>query len=55
MAQIGESFMRVSGDLQALKDHFEGKKVVEWSFLEDMALKKASSSTEFQCLLKSKG
>ena len=54
-AQIGEVFIKVSGNVKALYEYFEGKKVVEWTSLEDMALKKATNSIEYQCLLKTKG
>jgi hypothetical protein len=54
-AQIGEIFLKVSGDLVALREYFEGKKVIEWSYMEDLTLKKPANSTEFQCLLKLKG
>ena len=30
--------MRVSGDIQAVKDYLQGKRVVEWTYLEDIAL-----------------
>lgn len=54
-AQIGEVFLKVSGDLQALWEYFDGKKVIEWTYMEDLTLKKPPTSTEFQCLLKLKG
>ena len=54
-AQIGEVFLKVSGDLQALRDYFDGKKVVEWTYMEDLTLKKPPTSQEFQVLIKIKG
>lgn len=53
--ELTELFMRVSGDLDALKDHLKGKRVVEWSYLEDMALSMPETSTEYRCLLTTKG
>jgi hypothetical protein len=47
--------MRVSGKVEMLKDYYNGNKVIEWTYLEDMALKKAKSSAEYGCLVKSKG
>ena len=47
--------MKVSGDMERLNDFFEGKKVIEWTYLEDIALKKAKSSAEYGCLEASKG
>ncbi|CAI2380511.1 unnamed protein product [Moneuplotes crassus] len=52
---IIKSFMKVSGDLKKLNDLFMGNKVVEWTYLEDMALKKPTNSTEYGCLIQSKG
>ncbi len=36
--EITDIFMRVSGDLQAVRDYLQGKRVVEWQYLEDLAL-----------------
>jgi hypothetical protein len=38
-----------------MRDYLEGKKVIQWSYLEDLALTKPETSDEFKCLLKSKG
>ena len=52
---ISKVFMKVSGDVTRLKEYYEGNKVMEWTYLEDMALKKNKSSTEYGCLIQSKG
>ena len=38
-----------------MRDYFENRPVVEWNFLEDMALTKPDDSPEFQVLLQTKG
>jgi len=38
-----------------MRDHLNGKQVVLWNFLEDLALKKADDSVEFTVLLQEKG
>jgi len=53
--EITDVFMRVSGDMQAVRDHLQGKRVVEWQYLEDIALAQPEASTEFRCLLTTKG
>jgi hypothetical protein len=45
----------VSGDLGAVRDYLEGKRVIEWTYLEDIALSMAENSTEYRCLLQIKG
>jgi hypothetical protein len=45
----------VSGRLNKMKDYLENRPVVEWNYLEDLALAKADDSPEFQVLLESKG
>ena len=35
MLDMAELFMKVSGDLNALKNHLQGLRVSEWSYLED--------------------
>jgi hypothetical protein len=47
--------MKVSGDVQAVRDYLEGKRVVEWTYLEDIALSLPEVSTEYRCLLTTKG
>lgn len=53
--ELTELFVKVNGDVQSMKDYLEGKKVVQWSYLEDLALTKSETSDEFKCLLKQKG
>ena len=48
-------FMKVSGDIQAVKDHLAGKKVTLWSYLEDIALSMPENSSEYRCLVGQKG
>ena len=52
---IAEIFVKVSGDLEAMKYYLEGKRVCEWSMIEDMALSKDESSSDFNILVKTKG
>lgn len=52
---MSELFLRVCGDLSAVESALQGKAVVEWSYLEDLALTKPFESTEYQWLLKNKG
>jgi hypothetical protein len=47
--------MKVSGDIQALKDHMAGNKVVTWDYLEDLALSNNENSSEYRLLLSRKG
>eukprot|EP00347_Sterkiella_histriomuscorum_P000807 403374436 len=53
--EITDIFMRVSGDIQAVRDYLNGKRVVEWQYLEDIALSHPESSTEYRCLIATKG
>jgi hypothetical protein len=39
--EVTDGFIRVSGQLDKLSQLLEGKNVVEWSFLEDLALQKS--------------
>lgn len=52
---MADVFVRVSGRLNKMRDYFENRPVVEWNFLEDMALTKPDDSPEFQVLLQTKG
>jgi hypothetical protein len=38
-----------------MRDLLEGKPIVEWTYLEDLALAKPDDSPEFQVLLSIKG
>lgn len=53
--EVADAFVRVSGRLNKMKDYFENRPVVEWNYLEDMALTKPDDSPEFQVLLHTKG
>ncbi len=55
MPDLAETFMKVSGDMQALKNHLKGIRVVEWSYLEDLALSMHETSSEYRSLLQTKG
>ena len=48
-------FMKVSGDIQALKDLLAGNKVVTWDYLEDLALSNNENSSDYRLLLSKKG
>ena len=52
---IAETFVKVSGDLEAMRNYLEGKRVTEWSQLEDLALTKDESSNDYSILVKTKG
>ena len=45
--EIAEIFVKVSGDLEAMKNYMEGKRVTEWSLLEDLSLTKDESTNDF--------
>ena len=49
--QISELFIRVCGDLKAVEASLMGQKVVEWSYIEDLALTKSIESAEYQWLV----
>ena len=53
--EMAELFMKVSGDIGALKEHMAGRRVTEWTYLDDMALTMPETSTEHRCLLTTKG
>lgn len=54
--EIAEIFCKVSGRLNKMRDYLENKPhVVEWNYLEDLALTKPEDSAEFQLLLQTKG
>lgn len=52
---IAELYSECSGDLNKMRQHLLGKKVVLWNVMEDLALMKPDDSVEFQVLLNSKG
>jgi hypothetical protein len=46
--EIAEIFCKVSGRLNKMREYLEGKpSVVEWNYLEDLALTKPEDSPEF--------
>lgn len=45
--EICDIYTKVSGDTSAVRKHLEGKKVVIWNELEDMALVEPDNSPEF--------
>lgn len=53
--QIADLFVKVSGRLNKMREYLEGKPVVEWNYLEDLALTKPEDSPEFLVLLNTKG
>ncbi|TNV75725.1 hypothetical protein FGO68_gene14818 [Halteria grandinella] len=55
MFEMADIFMRVSGDVGAVREYMAGKRVVEWSYLEDMALNSAEASAEYKTLMQTKG
>ena len=52
---ICEILVKVSGDLEAMRNYLEGKRVTEWSSIEDLALAKDSASSDYNILVKTKG
>jgi len=48
-------FMKVSGDIQAVKDHLAGNTVTLWNYMEDLALSMPENTTEYRCLVSQKG
>lgn len=55
MEEVADLFVRVSGRLNKMRDFLEGRPVIEWDYLEDLALTKPDDSAEFQFLLNTKG
>ena len=53
--EIVDIFIKVSGDLESVRDYLEGKRVIEWTYLEDIALATPEGSTEYRCLVQTKG
>jgi len=45
--EIAEIFCKVSGRLNKMKDYLENRPVIEWSYLEDLALAKPDDGPEF--------
>ena len=54
--EIADIYCKVSGELGRMREYLEHKpSVVEWNYLEDLALTKPEDSPEFQVLLSTKG
>ena len=53
--EVSELFVKVSGDIRAMHDFYNGIQVTMWEYLEDLALQKDSKSEEYQYLLSSRG
>lgn len=45
--EIADLYSKVSGRLNKVRDYLLGKHVIEWNYLEDLALTKPESSPEF--------
>ena len=54
-SEIAELYVNCSGDVNKMRLHLSGKKVILWNMMEDLALQKPDDSAEFQVLLNSKG
>lgn len=44
---IADLFTRATGRLDKMRDYLEGRPIIEWNFLEDLALTKPDDSPEF--------
>ena len=53
--ELTEAYVSVSGDIEELTRLLEGKRVIQWNYLEDLALGKDRNSEEFKALLEEKG
>lgn len=52
---ISDVFVKVSGDLEAMRNYLDKKRVPEWSGIEDLALAKGETSNDYKILVKTKG
>jgi hypothetical protein len=52
---VASMWITFSGDISQIRKSLQGKKVVSWTYLEDLALEKDEESEEFQVLLRTKG
>ena len=50
-----ELYLSLSGNITEIRKLLQGKKVITWNYLEDLALEKPEDSEEFQVLLRTKG
>lgn len=55
VVEITEVFMKASGDIRRVRDYLEGKRIIDWTYLEDIALSQPETSTEYRCLVTTKG
>ena len=53
--EICQIFTMVSGNISRIRAYLQGKPVVTWNPLEDMALTEPETSQEFQVLISEKG
>lgn len=53
--EVAEVFVNVSGKPENIEKFFRGEDVVQWTYLEDLALTKDVDSIEYKCLLETKG
>jgi hypothetical protein len=53
--ELGEIFVRASGDLDLMDRFLKGERVSLWNYLEDNALEKPEDSDEFLYLMEVKG
>lgn len=53
--EVVELWIKLSGDITQIRKLLKGKKVIAWTYLEDLALEKQEESAEFQVLLRTKG
>ena len=53
--ELTEAYVSVSGDIEELTKLLEGKRVTQWTYLDDLALGKQRDSEEFKAILYDKG
>jgi len=55
LEHISELYVKLSGDLESIEKHLQGKEVILWTTLEDYSLTKDKNSFEYTFLLDEKG
>lgn len=53
--EVAEVFVKVSGNPDNIEKYFKGEDVIQWTYLEDLALTKDTTSIEYKCLMETKG
>ena len=54
--EIADIFCKVSGRIAKMREYLENKPgVIEWNYLEDLALTRPEDSPEFKILIQTKG